>query len=204
MWIRRGRLLFTVLLVGCTATPAMGQWMATGYLGTNFGGVEKGKGGIGGSVGYVPGRLGFELDLERHWHFFKDADIGNTGTQQAVDIDTRATSLMVSAIVPIRAPRGRRWRPYCAAGLGVIRATFKHAGPTASVHQDDVAFNAGGGVTYSLSSLVGLRLDLRYFLALADQDKALPAGQRGDGDGFYRDYGFLRVTVGVTFGFPRS
>jgi hypothetical protein len=203
MWIRRGRMVFIVLAVGWT-TPAMGQWMATGYLGTNFGGVEKGKGGIGGSVGYVPGRLGFELDLERHWHFFKDADIGNTGTQQAADIDTRATSLMVGVVVPIGATGGARWRPYGAAGLGVIRATFNHPGPTApDIKQSDVALNAGGGVTYSVGSLVGLRLDLRYFLALADQDKPLPAGQRGDGNGFYRNYGFWRATVGVTFRFAR-
>lgn len=204
MWIRCGRLLFIVLVLGWRATPAVGQWMATGYLGTNFGEVEKGKGGIGGSVSYVPGRLGFELDLERHWHFFKDADIGNTGSQLAQDIDTRATSLMVSLIVPIRATRGARWRPYGAAGLGVIRAAFNHPGPSASdVHQDDVAFNAGGGVAYSLNSLMGLRLDLRYFFALAHQEKPVPAGQRGDGDGFYRNYGFWRATVGVTFGFPR-
>jgi opacity protein-like surface antigen len=199
MW--GGRLLFSVLVVGCSATPAVGQWMATGYLGTNFGGVEKGKGSIGASVGF--GRLGFELDLERHWHFFKDADIGNTGSQQVADIDTRATSLMAGVVVPIGATRGARWRPYGAAGLGMIRASFKHPGPTASVHQDDVSFNAGGGVTYSLSSLVGLRLDLRYFRALADQDKTLPPGQKGDRNGFYRDYGFWRVTVGVTFRFPR-
>jgi opacity protein-like surface antigen len=203
MGIRRGRLLFSVLVVGCSATPAVGQWMATGYLGTNVGGVEKGKGGIGASVGFVPGRLGFELDVERHWHFFKDADIGNTGSQQVADIDTRATSLMASVIVPTGATRGARWGPYGVAGLGVIRASFKHPGPTATVHQDDVAFNAGGGVAYSLSSLVGLRLDLRYFRALADQDKQLPAGQQGDRNGFYRDYGFWRVTVGVTFGFSR-
>jgi hypothetical protein len=45
--------------------------------------------------------------------------------------------------------------------------------------------------------------DLRYFRALADQDKVLPAGQIGDGEGVYRDYGFWRLTFGVTFGFPR-
>ena len=55
--------------------------MATGYLGTNFGGVESGKGGVGGAVAHFRGRLGFEVDVERHWHFFKDADIGNTGTR---------------------------------------------------------------------------------------------------------------------------
>jgi Outer membrane protein beta-barrel domain len=203
MRVRRGVLL-TVLALAWTAAPAQGQWVATGYLGTNFGDVEKGKGGIGGSVGYFGGRLGFELDLERHWHFFKDSDIGNTGNVFAEDINTRATSFMGNVVVPIRIKGATNWRPYGTGGLGVIRATFQHTEPnTSDVHQNDLAFNVGGGVMYSLNSRVGLRGDLRYFRALADEDKSLPAGQRGDGNGFYRDYGFWRVTFGVTFGFPR-
>jgi hypothetical protein len=36
---------------------------------------------------------------------------------------------------------------------------------------------------------------MRYFRAFVDED---------EGDGFYfKNYGFLRVTFGVTFGFPR-
>ena len=56
-------------------------------------------------------------------------------------------------------------------------------------------FNAGGGVMYALNGLVGLRGDLRYFRALVDEDQ-----REG---GFFRDYGFWRAALGVTFGFPR-
>jgi len=199
----RRRILLTVLVVACGAAPAQAQWVVTPYLGSNFGDVEKGKGGIGGSVAYFGGRVALEFDLERHWHFFKDSDLGNTGRQLAEDIDTRGTSVMGNLLVPIRIKRAPNWRPYGTAGLGVIRATFKGTVNQADVHQNDLAFNLGGGVMHRLGSRVGLRGDLRYFRAFADEGRTLPAGQRGDLSGFYRDYGFLRVTFGVTLGFPR-
>jgi hypothetical protein len=55
-------------------------------------------------------------------------------------------------------------------------------------------------VIKSLNSRVGLRGDLRYSRAFADQDKPLSAGQIGDMNGVYRDYGFWQFTFGVTFG----
>jgi opacity protein-like surface antigen len=61
--------------------------------------------------------------------------------------------------------------------------------------QNNLGFNLGGGVMYRLNSHVGLRGDLRYFGALVDEDT-----RKG---GFFRDHGFWRATVGVTFGFPR-
>jgi opacity protein-like surface antigen len=190
--------------LGQPTRSASDQWLATISLGTNVGDVEKRKGGIGGSIGYVGRRLGFELDLERYWHFFKDSDIGNTGDVMAEDVDTRATSLMGNLVVPIDVGDATRWRPYGIAGLGVIRATFKRSAVNQSdVHQTDPAFNVGAGVIRSLGSRVGLRGDLQYFRAFAETNKALPPGQRGDVSGFYRDYGFLRGTVAVTVRFPR-
>jgi len=48
---------------------------------------------------------------------------------------------------------------------------------------------------FSPGSRVGLRADLRYFRALADEDK--PDGV------YFNDYGFWRAALGITFGFPR-
>ena len=45
---------------------------------------------------------------------------------------------------------------------------------------------------YSLNKRLGLRGDLRYFRAFVDEDK-----REG---GYFKDYGFLRATFGVTFG----
>ena len=61
-------------------------------------------------------------------------------------------------------------------------------------HQDNIGFNTGGGVMYSLSRRVGLRADVRYFRVLVDENES---------NVYFEDYGFWRVTLGVTFGFPR-
>jgi Outer membrane protein beta-barrel domain len=201
----RRLILLTLLAVACVAAPARAQWIVTPYLGINAGGdLETRRGGLGVSAGYFGNWVGFEIDVERHGHFFKDAEIGNTGSDLAEDVNTRATRIMGNVAVPLYRKGATRWRPYGAAGFGVIRADFIHTGSTADVHQNDFAFNAGGGVIKSLNPRLGLRADLRYFRALADQDKPLPSGQIGDVNGVYRDYGFWQFTIGVTFRFPRE
>jgi opacity protein-like surface antigen len=185
--------------------PAHAQWILTPYLGINVAGdLERRRGGVGVSAGYVGDWVGFEFDVERHGHFFKDAEIGNTAFTEAGDVNTRATRIMGNVIVPLHRGGPTRWRPYGAAGFGLIRADFLHEGPDPDVHQNDFAFNAGGGVIRSLNPRLGLRADLRYFRALADRNKSLPAGQIGDVNGVYRDYGFWQFTVGVTFRFPQE
>ena len=61
--------------------------------------------------------------------------------------------------------------------------------------QNNLGFNVGGGVMYSLNDRVALRGDLRYSRAFVDENK-----REG---GYLKDYGFLRTTFGVTLGFPR-
>lgn len=201
MRIRRG--MFALLVVAWTVAPAQAQWVVTPYLGINLAGdAEFRRGGPGTSVGYFGGRLGLEFDLERSWHFFKDSDLGNTGSARADDVNTRALSVMGNLVAPIQIKGMTTWRPYASAGLGMIRASFDRTAPNQSdTHQNDFAFNVGGGVMYRLNDRIGLRGDLRYFRALADEDKVLPSGQRGDLSGYYRDYCFLRATFGVTFRF---
>jgi opacity protein-like surface antigen len=104
---------------------------------------------------------------------------------------------MGNVVAPLRL-RGAKWRPYVTAGLGVIHAWVEDPSHTlADADQNDVGVNAGGGVMCSLNDRVGLRADLRYFRVFVDENK-----REG---GLYRDYGFLRATVGValTFGRPR-
>jgi opacity protein-like surface antigen len=188
-------ILLTLLVVAWTAPPAQAQWVATAYLGINISGdVETGKGGPGGSVGYFGRRLGFEFDFQRHFHFFKDEDVANLVPDPRMDLDTDAMSFMGNVVVPIHIKGATDWRPYGTAGLGVIRALFDSANDLYDTDQNNLAFNFGGGVMYSLTDLVGLRGDLRYFRALVDEDK-----REG---GFLKDYDFLRATFGVTFGFP--
>jgi hypothetical protein len=195
--------LFTVTVVASTVAPAQAQWVITPQLGMNFaGGVEHGKGGPGGSVAYFAGRIGFEVDFQRYQHFFKDSEVFPLDPAAppncrpgvgppCTDIDTDAMGFMANVVVPVRFDGAPKWRPYGAAGLGLIHGWTNEP----DRNQTDLGFNVGGGVMFSVSRRVGLRADVRYFRALADEN---------DPDGIHvEDYGFWRVTLGVTFGFPR-
>jgi hypothetical protein len=61
--------------------------------------------------------------------------------------------------------------------------------------QNNFGFNLDGGVIVSLNRRMGLRGDLRYFRALVDENQQDSVLSKG--------YDFLRVSFGVTFGFPR-
>ena len=204
--LRRGALL-TIAVVAWTAAPAEAQWVVTPYLGINLAGdVEFRRGGPGVSVKYFGAWLGFEFDVERYNHFFKDSDVGklvpsNCGIAPAGDpcndLNTDAMSFMGNVVAPIRLKGATNWRPYATAGLGAIRAWVEDPShQLADTDQNNLAFNFGGGVMYSPNQRVGLRLDLRYFRALVDDN--------ANEGVLFKDYGFLRATFGVTFGFPRS
>jgi len=197
--------LLTVAVVAWTAAPAHAQWLVTPYVGGNLSGdVEQGKGGPGGSAGYLGDRVGFEVDFQRYQHFFKDSEVfpldpsappnctgGIAGA--CTDIDTDAMGFMANVVLPIRIQGVPKWRPYGTAGLGVIRAWTN----VEDRSQDNLGFNVGGGVRYSLilSQHIGLRGDLRYFRAVVDKNE-----RKGV---LFKDYDFLRASLGVTFDFPR-
>jgi opacity protein-like surface antigen len=203
--IQRG-ILPTLTAIAWTAVPAQAQWVVTPYLGANLAGdAEFRRGGPGVSVAYFGHNLGFEFDVERYNHFFKDKDVAhlvpnNCGVGPAgepcTDLNTDAIGFVGNVVAPIRITGAENFRPFVTAGLGVIRSWVTDPSNTAvDANQNNVAFNFGGGVMYSLNNVVGLRGDVRYFRTLVNEDA---------GEGFYfKDYGFLRATFGVTFGFPR-
>lgn len=205
MHVQRCILLVLAAIVW-TAAPARAQWVVTPYLGINLAGdAEFRRGGPGVSAAYFGRRLGFECDLERYNHFFKDEDVAhlvqnNCGVgpqnQPCADLNTDAIGFMGNVVAPIRITGAKNWRPYATAGLGVIRSWVTDPSHTvADTDQNNLAVNVGGGVMYSLNNRIGLRGDARYLRAFVDEDKR---------EGFYfNDYGFVRVTFGVTFGFPR-
>lgn len=185
------------LVVASTPAPARAQIVATPYIDTNaWGDVQSGRPGLGASVGYYfRGLFGIELDIEQHGHFFNDEDVADVVPDSRIDLNTDATSLMANVVVPFRIPGAAIWRPYGAGGVGAIRATFDAVSADEyDTDQTNLTFNVGGGVMHSLTHLVGLRVDLRYFRALVDEDAT-----KG---GYFEDYGFWRVSVGFTIGFP--
>ena len=203
----RARLLLAALVVTWTAAPVRAQWMATPYLGANVAGdLEFRRGGPGVSVAYLGHRLGFELDVERYHHFFKDSHVANPdpggrpncapGTiGPCTDINTDAIGVMGNLVAPFRIGDATKWLSYAAAGLGVMHAWFEHPDDRYDVSQNDLVFDVGAGVVRSFSDHVGLRGDLRYLRAPVDE-----TARRGR---YFEDYGFWRVTVGITFGLLR-
>ena len=202
--LRRIPSLRTGRRVAKTAASAHAQLVAVPYIDTNFAGaVETGRGGIGASVAYYHrGRLGVELDVEFHPHFFDDDNL--VGPRSAgVDLNTSAALFMGNFVVPFRVGGGATgmWRPYGTAGLGVILEMFDstHRAGTGQQEgvpdQKNVAFNIGAGVMHKLTGLVGFRVNVRYFHVFVNED-AIEGG-------YFQDYDFFRVSVGVTFGFPR-
>lgn len=194
-----------VVLLCAWARPVHAQWVASPYIDSNvIGDVETGRGGIGVSVGYHVRRLiGFELDFEWHDHFFNDADVASLVPASGVDLNTDAMLLMANVVAPycLHSAAAGTWCPYAAAGLGAIRADFDATvfdpGVQGNYGTDQVnlAFDAGIGVMHRLTRLVGIRVDLRYIHALVDE-----SAHRG---GYFKDYDFVRASVGVTFGMPR-
>jgi hypothetical protein len=188
-------IVLALLALAGMAAPARAQLMATPYLHGNFGDVEFRRGGPGISVGYLGGRLGFELDVDRHHHFFKDAELESVPNAcrpgvvgPCIDSDTDAWIFMGTMLVAA-APAGR-WRPFGTTGVGAIHSWI-HGAREFDDEQTDLALNVGGGVLRSLNDWLALRGDVRYFRAFVDENAS---------DGvWFEDYGFFRIALGVTF-----
>jgi hypothetical protein len=187
------------LLVAAAAAPAHAQWRATGYVDNNVvGDVQSGRLGVGVSAGYyLRGQIGLELDGELHGHFFRDEDVADL-VSDGVDLNTRAALASGNVVVPycVHGAAGT-WCPYAIAGVGIIHAMFEgisHAPGTSNLDrtQTNLAWNAGIGVMHALTRWVGFRVDARYLHALVDESST--------SGGYFKDYGYWRVSVGITFG----
>jgi hypothetical protein len=195
-----------VAAMGLIAMPAPAQWVVTPYMGINLAGdAEFRRGGPGLSAACSTDRVGLEFDVERYNHFYRDKNVtglvaNNCGVGPAggpcTDLNTDAIGYMGNLVLPIRIG-AKTWRPHVTAGLGVIHSWVTDPSHTVvDTNQNNVAFDVGAGVMHALSARVGWRGDVRFFRAFVDNDP---------GEGFYyKDYGFLRATLGVTFGFPRN
>jgi hypothetical protein len=189
-----------VALLGSVAAPANAQVVVSPHVNAKVAGdVETERGGAGVSVGYyLPAwrGLGLGLELGAGWygHFFRDEDVASL-VAEGVDLNTDALILMGNLVMPVSIPRAPIWRPYATVGLGVIHAIFAvPGGADTDTEQDDLALNAGVGMMHQLNRLLGLRADVRYYHAFVDENA-------GEG-GYFEDYGFWDVSVGVTLQLP--
>jgi outer membrane protein W len=186
---------------GTPSSPDPMRFAVTPYLANNVvGDVQSGRIGAGLSLVFYPWELfGFELDGELHGHFFRDQDVADLAPE-GVDLDTSAALLSASAVARYcwGSPAYGAWCPYATGGAGVIRGWFDgtaHLPGTSSLTkaQTDPTLTAGVGITHLFTRHLGLRVDARYFRALVDENA--PDG------GYFEDYGFLRLSAGVSVGF---
>jgi opacity protein-like surface antigen len=192
-------MMIRILLV-LAATPAYAQPVASPYLHGNAGDVEIRRGGPGASLGYHGRRLGFELDLDRHHHFYKDDKLTSVPNAcipgvmgPCIDSDTDAWIVTGNVLGFLPVSPKIPWRPFGLAGAGLVHAWIHGAGEFDS-DQTHLAMNLGIGTTYWISDWFGIRADLRYFHVFVDEDT--PDG------GYASDYDFVRLALGVSFAVP--
>ena len=194
-----------MLFLAGVATPASADWLFTPYLGVTFGGAanfgdvgdfddnfEK-KVTYGGSLTWMgAGIIGFEADFGSTPNFFETT----SGVGDFDWGDSNVTTLMGNLVIgaPIGGQTGVGFRPYAAAGIGLLRSNVSLDGVFDDLSTNELGMNIGGGAHVFFSDNVGIRGDLRYFRGL----------QNGDDDGLdldLEDFDFWRGTVGVTLRF---
>jgi hypothetical protein len=165
---------------GINAAPAAAQGgVYNGQLSVQLGGTS---GGDMPSASVTPS-LSVAVHETTGWGAELDFGFANGKPTLANELDL--TTYMVN--ITWLAPSGIV-RPYGVGGAGVIQVhgCFFPCPSIATVY--DIGVNFGGGALYTINDLIGVRGDVRYFIA------------PGDKSGFTRpgNYSFWRVSAGVT------
>ena len=192
-----------------TPTSAAADWLFTPFIGTAFNAAADFDDGFedadeferrftyGASLGYMgAGIVGFEFDFGYSPNFFEAIAGGDDDDFTFAD-DSNVTTLMANVILgaPIGGQTGPGIRPYGVAGVGLVRTHVVDAtGFFEDLDSNDFGFNIGGGIEGFFTDNLGIRGDIRYFRAFANDDD-------DDLDFALSDFDFWRATVGVTFRF---
>jgi hypothetical protein len=154
-----GALAFALAPVAAHAEGYFSPW-ASAQAGSSFNNGRAGFGFDAGGMG--AGIIGGELDFGYSPSFF--------GTENDFGHNT-VLNLMGNLIVgvPIGGTHGAGVRPFATAGLGLLRTQID-GGTLARVSSsnNELGWNAGGGVMGYFSDHFGLRGDLKYFRGFED------------------------------------
>ena len=171
MSLRRA-LLLTGLLATFAPASARADGLLIPFLGVNFGGnsgkelsdaIDAKRFDWGLSLAYMgAGVLGLEADIGHSPDFYGRTDVGGSS------VLTATGNLLLG--IPIGGQKGVGFRPYAAAGLGVIRSNVDAFTDVLSLDNSKFAWDFGGGAMFFFGSHVGLRGDLRYFRTFGDVD----------------------------------
>jgi hypothetical protein len=156
--VRRLSMAAAVLVIcAASARPAHAQGFISPFYGYNFSGdascpeitdCKDKHGNYGVSFGALGSFVGFEAELARTSDF-----LGETPTQ-STNVVTFMGNLML-------APKFGPIQPYGLVGAGLIRTTIETAGEDDDENQ--IGWDAGGGLIIFFNRHVGLRGDVRYF-----------------------------------------
>lgn len=205
MQVRKLVLIGAMALMLAPASAQAQSWFFSPYIGGNFGGnadfgdfpdaddeVEK-RLDFGGTIGWNPNVIGFEVDLGYSPNFFEDT----AGDRNFEFGDNNVTTIMGNLL--LSAKPGSGFRPYASAGLGLIRSNVASAtGLFNDLSTNDLGVNVGVGLNAAFNDMFAIRGDLRYFRSMQDDevDNDLDDLNLGEFD-------FWRGTVGLTFRFGR-
>jgi hypothetical protein len=202
------RLLAAATAMVCLLAPARASadWLFTPQVGFVFGGnadfgefddfddeFER-RVAFGASLGWMgEGIAGFELDFGWAPNFFEDT----RGPGDFEFGDSNVTTLMGNLLIgiPIGGEEGPGLRPYVAGGAGLMRTHIDGGDLFENLDTNDFAVNVGGGVNGFFTDNVGLRVDVRYFRSL-NEDEAEDFFDLG-----LAEFDFWRAMFGVTFRF---
>lgn len=185
--------MVAALLIMLAPASAGADWLFTPNVGAGFGGSASGREHLtwGASIGWMgAGILGWEADFAHSPEFFE----GDDDNVDLID-SSNVTSFMANVIagIPIGGQLGLGFRPYVAAGAGIMQQQVQDPDDLFEVDNSEFGINVGGGVMGFLSDHVGLRGDIRYFRALGDPE------EDNEFDIDLVDFDFWRATAGVTF-----
>jgi opacity protein-like surface antigen len=203
MSVRKLFIIMALVVALLPSSASAQSWFFSPFIGGNFGGsadfgefdddddeVER-RLDFGGTLGWNPKVIGFEVDFGFSPNFFED-----TAGDRNFDFgESNVTTIMGNLL--LSAPPGTGFRPYASAGLGLMRANVKSAGGLFNdLATNDMGVNLGAGLNGQFSERFGLRADIRYFRSLqdneADNDLELD-------DLDFGSFNFWRGTVGMTF-----
>lgn len=185
------------LLLMVTAVPAAAEWHFTPMIGRTFAGrtnlvdlelaTPTPHKDFGGAVTLLGGGiLGAEAIFVVTPGFFHR-------TGEFLE-SSRTLALMGNVVVTTP----RRWteyglRPFVSSGFGVMRASTAEKGSALDVSTPLTGFNVGGGAIGFLTKNVGLRFDLRYYMAVTHPD---PGPAISFGPAHLR---YMTASIGVVF-----
>jgi opacity protein-like surface antigen len=181
--------LSLVLLPG----TARADWLFTPALGSTFGGDTNGNEHFtyNLSLGWMgAGIVGWEADFGFTPEFFESDDS---------DFDFDGGNNVVSAMgnvlvgIPVGGQTGGGFRPYVAAGIGMLQTEARTNDDLFALDNSEFGFNLGFGAMGFMTDHVGFRGDIRYLRSFEDpsEDNEFDLG--------VGNFDYWRGTAGVTF-----